>query len=91
MISSNPILYKNNMIYFKTGPIKVTIKGQKIIISFDILLLGKDKAVLKMPFLQKFNPRINWSIKTVEINNVTDLISGLVDLLSLETRAVWDT
>jgi len=22
--------------------------------------------------------------------NVTDLISGLVDLLSLETRAVWD-
>ena len=23
-------------------------------------------------------------------NSVTDLINGLVDLLSLETRAVWD-
>ena len=24
-------------------------------------------------------------------DNIIDLISGLVDLLSLETRAVWDT
>jgi len=69
-ISGDPILYKNGIIYFKTGPIKVTIKGQKVIISFDILLLGKDKAVLEMPFLQKFNPKINWITKTMEIKNI---------------------
>ena len=50
-ISGNPILYKDNMIHFKTKPIKVIIKEQEIVISFDILLLGKDKTVLRMPFL----------------------------------------
>jgi len=39
------------MIHFKTGPIKVIIKGQEVVISFNILLLGKNKAVLGMPFL----------------------------------------
>ena len=39
------------MIHFKTESVKITIKEQKIIISFNILLLGKNKAVLKMPFL----------------------------------------
>ena len=68
-ISGDPILYRNGMIYFKTGPIKVRIKEQKVVINFSILLLGKDKAVLKMPFLQKFNPKIDWIIKTVEIKN----------------------
>ena len=47
----------------ETGLIKVEIKGRKIVISFNILLLGKDKAVLGMPFLREFNPRINWVIK----------------------------
>jgi len=27
IISGNPILYRDGMIYFKTGPIKVTIEG----------------------------------------------------------------
>ena len=44
----------------ETGPVKVEIKGRKIIISFNILLLGKDKAILGMPFLKEFNSRINW-------------------------------
>ena len=44
----------------ETGPVKVEIKGKKIIISFNILLLGKDKAVLGMPFLKEFNIKINW-------------------------------
>jgi len=57
------------MIYFKIKPIKVTIKGWKIVISFDILLLGKDKAVLRMPFLQEFNLKINWITKTVKIKD----------------------
>jgi len=50
-ISGNPILYRDSMIYFKTELIKVTIKGWEVVISFNILLLGKDKAVLGMPFL----------------------------------------
>ena len=70
IISGDPILYKNNMIHFKIKPIKVTIKGQEVVISFNILLLSKDKAVLKMPFLQKFNPKINWITKEVEIKDI---------------------
>jgi len=68
-ISGNPILYRDGMIYFKTGLIKVIIKGQEIVINFDILFLGKDKAVLEMPFLQKFNSRINWITGIIEIKN----------------------
>ena len=55
------------MIHFKTKPVKVTVKGWEIIISFNVLPLGKDKAVLEMPFLQEFNPKIDWIIKEVEI------------------------
>ena len=51
IISDNPILYKDGIIHFKTELIKVTIEGQKVVISFDILLLGKDEAVLGIPFL----------------------------------------
>ena len=51
IISGDPILYRDGIIYFKTGPIEVTIKGQKVVISFNILLLGKNEAVLGMPFL----------------------------------------
>ena len=47
----------------ETGLIKVEIKGRKIIISFNILLLNKDKAVLGIPFFKEFNLRINWVIK----------------------------
>ena len=44
----------------ETGPVKVKIKGRKIIISFNILLLGKDKVVLGILFLREFNLKINW-------------------------------
>jgi len=67
MISGDPILYKDDIIYFKIGLIKIKIKGQKIVILFNVLLLGKDKAVLKIPFLQKFNPKIDWITKEVKI------------------------
>jgi len=30
--------------------------------SFNILLLGQDKAILGMPWLQKYNLKINWVI-----------------------------
>ncbi len=41
------------------GLVKVEIKGRKIVISFNILLLSKDKAVLGILFLRGFNPKIN--------------------------------
>jgi len=51
IISGDPILYRNNIIHFKTGLVKIEIKGQKIVVLFNVLLLDKDKAVLGMPFL----------------------------------------
>ena len=47
-ILGEPILYKNSIINLKTGPIQVNIKGRSIIVNFNILLLGIDKAVLKI-------------------------------------------
>ena len=51
IISGDLILYRDKVIYLETGPIKLEIEGRSVITSFDILLLGKDKAVLGMPFL----------------------------------------
>ena len=50
-ISGDPISYGNGIIYFKTGLVEIEIKGQKAVVLFDVLLLGKNKAVLGMPFL----------------------------------------
>ena len=50
-ISGDPILYRNGIIYLKTGPVKIEIKRQKVVVSFNVLPLGKDKAVLGIPFL----------------------------------------
>jgi len=69
IISGDPILYKNGMIYFKTGPVELEIKEWKVVVLFNVLLLGKDKAVLGMPFLQEFNPKIDWITKKVEIQD----------------------
>ena len=38
--------------------------------SFDILLLGQDKAVLGIIWLRKYNLKINWIIKEIEIKNI---------------------
>ena len=50
-ISGDPILYRDKVIYFKTGPIEVEIEGRCIVVSFNILLLRKDEIILGMPFL----------------------------------------
>jgi len=50
-ISGDPILYKDRIIYLETGPIELEIKGRSVVTSFDVLLLGKDKAVLGILFL----------------------------------------
>ena len=66
-ISGDLILYRDGIIYFEIGPVELEIKGRHIIISFDVLLLGKDKIVLGMPFLQEYNLKINWIIGDVKI------------------------
>jgi len=59
IISGDPILYRNSIIHFKTGPVEIKIKKWKAVVLFNVLLLGKDKAVLGILFLQKFNPKID--------------------------------
>ena len=49
MISENLISYKNEVIYIEIEPVELRIKRWRVIISFNILLLGKDEAVLGMP------------------------------------------
>ena len=66
-ISGDLILYKNSIIHLKTEPVKIEIEKWKVVISFNVLPLGKDEAVLGMPFLQEFNLKIDWIIKEVEI------------------------
>jgi len=58
-ILGDPILYGDGIIWMEIGPVEVEIKGRRIVISFNILPLGKDKAVLGILFLKKFNLKIN--------------------------------
>ena len=41
------------------GLVIVKLEGQRIVILFNILLLGKDKVVLEILFLKEFNLKIN--------------------------------
>ena len=41
------------------GLVKLELENREIVTLFNILLLGKDKVVLGMPFLKEFNLRIN--------------------------------
>ena len=66
-ILGDPILYRDSIIEIEIGLVKVEIKRKKVIISFNILLLGKDKAVLRILFLKEFNLKINWVIRQVKI------------------------
>jgi hypothetical protein len=47
-ILEDPVLYRDGIINLKTRPVQISIKGWSIIINFNILLLGQDKAVLKI-------------------------------------------
>ena len=48
------------MIWLKTEPLSIKLKEWMIKVSFNILPLGNNKAVLGMPFLREFNLKINW-------------------------------
>ena len=66
-ISGDLILYRDGMIYFETGLVELEIKGRNVVISFDVLPLRKNKAVLGMLFLQEYNLKINWVTGDIEI------------------------
>ena len=66
-ILGDPILYRDGIIYLETGLVELEIKGRNIVTSFDVLLLRKDKAVLGMPFLWEYNPKINWITGDIKI------------------------
>ena len=59
MISGDPIFYRNGVIRIKTEPVELRIEGWIVVISFNILLLGRDEAVLGMPWLREYNLKIN--------------------------------
>jgi hypothetical protein len=42
------VLYRDGIINLETGLVQVNIKGRDIIVNFNILPLGQDKAVLGM-------------------------------------------
>jgi hypothetical protein len=48
MILGDLIPYKDRIINLEIGLVQVNIKKRNIIINFNILLLGQDKAVLGM-------------------------------------------
>jgi len=45
----------------------IRIEGKEIIINFDILLLGNNKAVLGMLWLQEYNLKIDWITGNIKI------------------------
>jgi hypothetical protein len=46
IILGDPVLYKDGIINLKTRLVQVNIKERDIMVNFNILLLGQDKAVL---------------------------------------------
>ena len=57
-ILGDPIIYGDGIIQMETGLVKVEIKGQRVSISFNILLLGKDKAVLGILFFESLTQEL---------------------------------
>src|SRR6266568_7725332 len=82
-ISRDLILYKDGMIYFKTRLVKLEIKGRNVVIFFNVLPLRKDKAVLRMPFLQKYNPRINWITGDIKLQDTKN------HKMRQQTKLIW--
>ena len=70
-ILGDPITYRDSMIRLKTEPLSIKLEGQIIEVSFNILPLRNNKAVLGIPFLREFNPKINWVIGSVQIKDIS--------------------
>jgi len=59
MILGDLINYRGGIINLEIGLVIIRIEGKEITINFNILLLGNDKVVLGMPWLQEYNLKIN--------------------------------
>ena len=59
IILRNLINYKGGIINLEIGLVIIRIEGKEITINFNILLLGNDKAVLGMLWLQEYNLKID--------------------------------
>ena len=60
-------MYRDRIIYFKTGLVELELEGRRVVMLFNVLLLRKDKIILGMPFLREYNLRINWITGDVEL------------------------
>jgi hypothetical protein len=60
MILRDPVLYKDGIINLEIELVQINIKVRDIIVNFNILLLGQDKAVLGMIWLREYNLKIDW-------------------------------
>ena len=69
IILEDLIAYRGGIINLKIGLIQIVIKERPVIISFNILLLGKDEVVLGMPQLQEYNLKIDQVIDQVNIRD----------------------
>ena len=49
LITGKRVSYRDGIINLETGPAQLRIKGRPIKMSFNILPLGQDKAILGMP------------------------------------------
>jgi len=68
-ILGDQIAYGGGIINLETGPIQITIEGKPVRMSFNILPLGQDEAILGMPWLQEYNPKIDWVTGQVDIKD----------------------
>jgi len=59
MILKDLINYRGNIINLKIGLVIIRIKGKEVIMNFNILLLGNNKVVLGISWLQEYNLKIN--------------------------------
>jgi len=90
-ISEDPILYRDRIIHLKTGPVKLEIKGKNVVTSFNILPLKKNKAVLGIPFLREYNPKINWVTGDIEIQDTQrHRIQQQTKLIWYQVRATYE-
>jgi hypothetical protein len=49
----------------ETGDLIIDINNHKEIINFNVMKLGKYKIVLRIPWLSKHNPEINWKTNKI--------------------------
>jgi len=59
IILKDLINYKRGIINLEIGLVIIKIEGKEVIMNFNILLLGNDKVVLGMFWLQEYNLKIN--------------------------------